>query len=269
MSIDEDRWINDFHGLELDPDYPYMGEERGNENGILFLAEYYLLKVIKGTFTDEDRHRFANIVEVLQAYSLNGHQIEGLYDRGASESFHARDTEHQQWLRLVSHDNLTAIAALSDLVDLPYAKHIAWHGLKNFFAYDNAYPESPRWFIRKKDGRKTTSLKLPHHWWYWLHVGGTIPKILSLTVFLPFALLYLFSGWRSCGGERGETSKKWLWLLKSECSYKNSWFIAFTRKIFKRRLRKVYGDDFLKEMAAIYYRNNRHPINILAQTTNL
>lgn len=138
--INEGLWINPFHGLELEPGI-IKPNWRGNENGILFLVEYYFLKHLKGELTQQDIDTFRAITERLQAYDLNQKQIPGLYDRGARESI----TIPPEQRRTISRDNLLAIGSFSYLCDLKYADDIYKHGMKNLWRFDNCYPEKPRW----------------------------------------------------------------------------------------------------------------------------
>jgi hypothetical protein len=137
--IDESLWINPFHGLELKPGFD--PSKRGNENGILFLCEYYFLKFKLGKLDAGDIAIFETITKRLQTYDLKQNQIKGLYDRGAGESI----TIPPEKRRTISRDNLLAIAAFSYKFDLPFNTDIYNHGMKNFWRFDNCYPENPRW----------------------------------------------------------------------------------------------------------------------------
>lgn len=137
--INEDLWINPYHGLELHPNF--KEGERGNENGILFLVEYYFLKALLGKLKLCDVAQFELIVNALQTYDSSGKQIPGLYDRGAGESL----TIPPEKRRTISRDNLLAIGSFSDYTDLKYADDIYKYGMKNSWRFDNVQPEDPRW----------------------------------------------------------------------------------------------------------------------------
>lgn len=137
--INESKWVNPYHGLELTPDF--VEGTRDNENGILFLVEYYFLKSLLGNLTSQDIKHFESIVESLQTYDLSGKQIPGLYDRGARESI----THTPQEVRTISRDNLLAIGSFSKFKNLKYANDIFNHGMKNQWRFDNQYPEKPSW----------------------------------------------------------------------------------------------------------------------------
>ena len=150
MEINEKEWISEFHGMELDPIAD--DSKRDNENGILFLAEYYYLKHLQGEMTHADIAKFQIITENIAARDKDGEKIRGLYDRGAGESL----WEDKEKIRTISHDNLTAIAGFSYLFrkdGLAYHKQIAAHGRKNLWRFDNVYPEKPRWarFMHPRD----------------------------------------------------------------------------------------------------------------------
>jgi hypothetical protein len=159
MDINEKEWISEFHGMELDPIAD--DSKRGNENGILFYSQFLYLKHIQGDLTHADIAKFQIITENLRSYDKDGKKIMGLYDRGAGESLWA-DKER---IRTISHDNLSAIAGFSYLFKdegLSEHKKVAAHGRKNFWRFDNVYPENPRW------GR----IMHPRDIIYWSYLAG-------------------------------------------------------------------------------------------------
>ena len=257
--INESRWINDSHGLELTPDI--NTGKRGNENGILFLAEYYLMKHLKGTLTTKDISRFSNIVKRLEAYDKNEEQIKGLYDRGAEESLIARKEGTQDTLRLVSHDNLTAIAAFSFLFDLPHGKEILSYGLNNFFRWDNAYPEKPRTIYRNSKGRLSTSLQIhPRDLAYWSLCGN------GGKLWLFFFPIFFFSQVVSCIPDISkETSGKVLMFLRMEGGSKKSKLIRFTKWVCYGILRHKYGKNWLGKTMKIYFHQKDHPNAVISK----
>ena len=104
---DEAKWISMYNGMELSPDA--LPDRRGNENGILFLAEFYMLKEMLGLLTEDDKSKFRDICIKLQSYRKVGEQVPGMFDRGAGESL----IHEGEALRTPSHDNMTAISAFS------------------------------------------------------------------------------------------------------------------------------------------------------------
>jgi len=137
--INESLWINPYHGMELDPGFE--DQKRGNENGILFLTEYYFLKSLLGSLDSGDRKIFETIVKSLQTYDSGQNRIPGLYDRGAGESL----TIPPENRRTISRDNLLAIASFSYKFGLGFNRDIYRYGMGHFWRFDNCYPESPRW----------------------------------------------------------------------------------------------------------------------------
>lgn len=155
--IDELRWINISHGMELHADI--NDGIRKNENGILFLCEYYFLKYELNQLTQADVETFRQIVENLRTYRSDGiNRYLGLYDRGSGESLIISKDK----LRTISHDNISAIVAFSDLFGLPYAKAVFEHGKANFWRFDNVYPEAPRW----------SRIMHPRDIIFWSRLGG-------------------------------------------------------------------------------------------------
>jgi hypothetical protein len=175
--LDKYKWISMYHGMELDP--IARNDWRGNENGILFLSEWLIFKHFNGELTHEDIEDFISIVEGLRTFDKDGKQIEGLYDRGAGESLRFRQEGRQDELRTISHDNLTAIACFSKLIGLDYHKDIFWHGLKNMWRFDNAYPEKPRW------GR----IQHPRDMIFWSYLGAPWYLKWIAILFLPLVVL--------------------------------------------------------------------------------
>src|ERR1051325_1950291 len=97
-------WVDDSHGLSLNEGpHPH----RDNENGVLFYLEYILLKEAQGQDISDDVAEFKHIVENIRTYDGDSTRLLGLYDRGAGESLNP----DKDSIRMISHDNLTAIAA--------------------------------------------------------------------------------------------------------------------------------------------------------------
>ncbi len=57
--------MNESHGMELNEDQ--FEFKRENENGILFLAQFYYLKHLQGELTHSDVSKFQIIVENITA----------------------------------------------------------------------------------------------------------------------------------------------------------------------------------------------------------
>jgi hypothetical protein len=140
--FNEESYIDPSCGLELDPDT--IPNQRQNENAILFLTLYYFLKQINSDLDYRDLDTYRQIIDNIRTYGDSGLQIAGLYDRGAGESLNS----NKDSIRTISHDNLTAIACFSKLMefyDFREHKDIKNHGEQSLWRFDNAYPGKPRW----------------------------------------------------------------------------------------------------------------------------
>lgn len=141
-----EKYYNPLHGLELNP-RPKMNftedDGRDNENGILFLVEYFFLNRIRidngnpsgdcyYTYTELDW----SIDIVIRNISVPGYP--GLYHRSYGKlKYHEVTGEIVD----ISHDNITAIACYSK----EEREKIIAHGKKYQWRFDNAQPENPRW----------------------------------------------------------------------------------------------------------------------------
>ena len=244
----ENAYINYNHGLELYPDI--NKGTRKNENGIVFLERYYILKFINGELTAEDISTFETITKALQSYDKEGNQIKGLYDRGAGESL----SIDKDLLRLISHDNITSIASFSFKHNLPFAKHIIKHALKNKFRFDNAYPENPRWIFKKSDKKWSSSFQWhPRDWAFWGLCGEK--NCLWYTFFIVFFISQIIT----CLTPYGETSGKLLMFDRLENTYKKSKLSRFTRFCCYSILRMRYGKNWIGKIMKIYFWQSNHP----------
>jgi len=245
------NFINKSHGMELEP-IPSFWQKRGNENGILFLVVYYLLKYEKDLLTEEDIHIFERIILFLQTWSEERNkQLPGLYDRGAFESypFHIF---YEKDRRKISHDNITAISRFSKLVGLPFSKDIAEFGLDNQFRFDNQNPDSPKW--------KNMQFH-PRDWFFWLYNGDWFTKSLSW-LFFP---IFFFANIISCMSPERETSGKQLMFVR--LFKQKNWLLRFNFWICNKILIKKYNTNkWLSKIVDIYYwQCEDNPIRILAK----
>lgn len=236
----EKEWISLYHGMELDPIAD--NTKRNNENGIYFLALYYMFKYKKGMLTEDNIKTFETICENIRTHLPNGEIVQGVFDRGQDESL----TEPAETRRSLSHDNLTGISNFSGLFGLKYAKEIAEHGLKNFFIYDNITPENQS--IKRFRGH-------PAYISNWLHNAGHKVKSLMLS---PFLLIHSMI---SCSSPKEETSGKLLTICRLYLWSEKSMVYKFIWNIVKKQLKKMYGDEYLSEICNIYFKNPDHPIH--------
>lgn len=252
MRIDESKWINPIHGMELEPFDDFMGK-RHNENGILFLAQYYILKHALGRLTDDDRNQFYRICTDLRTYRNDGiGRYDGLFDCGAGE------TESQvgrNSVRTISHDNVTAISRFSILGNLLFHKLIAEHLIESKFILDNVQPWEPRLLYKTSKGRWTSRLQHPRDWHYWLYNGGY--KALSALFYPVFSAANIVS----CFGN--ETSGKML--MFTRLFNRKEWHYKILYKICSKILTIKYGKNWLSAITAIYYhQRENNPIRVLA-----
>ena len=110
-------WFDKFGFLHEKPQ-PYQ-----SENGILFTVEYWLLKIIKGKVDLKNPKKFKSYQKI-----ANDLIVQLIDDKG---NFHSKPKEVGDWHDgdHFSHDNMTAVVAISYLLDLKYKKS----GLKNIF----------------------------------------------------------------------------------------------------------------------------------------
>jgi hypothetical protein len=242
------NFLNKSHGLELFPINSTF-ECRKNENGILFLVIYFLLKKNKNALTTNDIALFNEIVKNITTYDKDGKQIPGLYDRGMGESLlgHEWYVEPEQ-RRTISHDNLTAISAFSKLCCLPFAKDIAIHAIQYQFRFDNCYPGWQR-FI-------PTMQFHPRDWFYWLYNGFWFSRLISY----PFFPIFFFANIITCMSPLYYTSGKWLMFVRLEVGQHYSFLMKINYNICKWILRKKFGKDWLHKIANVYHHCGKHPI---------
>ena len=252
--LDYSRFLSMYHGLELEPGIAEY-DKRHNENGILYFTQVIKLKQALGVLEEEDIFIFNQICDRLRTYKSDGSRCEGLFDRGGAES---ADINNRNF-RTLSHDNLTAISAFSEIHNEKRAIEIAKHGIKNFMIYDNVSPENPRLLYKDpRNGKLKTRLQHPRDWFFWLHNAGGIYSLLSF-LFLP---IFFFANIISCGTEYEETSGKLMAFTRlfgsNKLIYKINWFFC------KRRLEKTYGKKYLTKITEIYYKHPEHPVRVLA-----
>jgi hypothetical protein len=257
------QYITKYHGMELDP--VAQPDRRHNENGILFLVEYFILKYIHKTLCQEDINLFNEICINLTCFDEDGAKAPGVYDRGMEESLRIPRDQ----LRLISHDNLTAISCFARFAEeLGYKtidhRLIAQHGKKWQMRFDNAYPTHPRWLFKEFHTglwRGTACMWHPRDIFCWLVNGG------SKLAWILFPL-FMLSNIISCSN--AGTSGKWLSFVRLECGSKWSKLMWLNKKICYWILRRKYGKTFMDEIAKIYfYQSYDSPIRTLARNIEL
>lgn len=283
--IDESKWIDYSHGMEL-----HLDEEpnsRQNENGILFLSEYYMNKYLNGKMTAEDVSTFETITKSLQSYDEDGNQVKGLYDRGAGESLNKSKEE----LRTISHDNLTAIAAFSYKHNLEFHKDIYEHGISHWWRFDNV-PGSNRiartmlprdiiywgrlnkkcwgyillWWLcleqifscwKKYKVRPTMKERLKNGWFF-----GKKLKEEKVGNDIHITYRKRFSKEEYTIRHILHTDGKLLTFLRVYSLAKDSWTMRMCGRICGWILKKRFGKDYFHKIFTIYFRDLNHPNNI-------
>lgn len=245
------RWHNPNCGFELDPD-KNIGPAQTSENGILFHSIFLmLLDILQLSYTETS---FADDMFFSDVSRLET-DVPGVFDRGAGDS----DLIPYQNRNENSQDNYLAICC-----GLAYSRHnyreliiresIANHGLKHLFIYNNV---KPRISLPMNPGNWSVFLAAAeeHNFLTWL--------------FLPFFIINFFitnfivSGWESFRGKPQSTSNKQLYLMVLYTLRKKPQF-KFLYNIFVRRMRKLFGENFVEELFKIYYNNPNHPNRLYA-----
>jgi len=227
-----DRYYNPVHGLELEPDINTAN--RNNENGILFLVEYLLMK---NPIEPSDEDKFKKVVKNIQLEP-------GLYDRGQLDSVTAAITGVEK--RTISHDNISAIAAGSYYLGTHHAADIAVYGLRHCFSYNNL----------RKGFRAPMN---PGNWSIWLALGKVAPILQVL--FFP---LYLINFIITTNKAKEHTSGKLLYFVELFPLRKHTVWGALYRMLI-HRLRLMYGEHPLEELTKIYFKDEQHPVRIVAK----
>lgn len=226
-----EEYLNFDHGLELSKGNTQG--RRGNENGILFYCEYLILKEMSGQELDNsDLLTFTKIMEGLTVEK-------GLYDRGKSD----KDVENPK--RTLSHDNISAIASASKMLNTNHAKDIAKYGLKHLFVYNN----------------NQTGFRLPMNpanYTMWLALANI--SVFLQIIFLPFFLINFII---TMSKPKENTSSKLLYLVELYPLRYTMYGVIF--KLYLFLLERQYGEDYFREIFAIYFKDYDHPINKLAR----
>lgn len=249
-------WVDESHGLSLD-EGPHA--HRDNENGVLFYLEYILLMEAHGLDITDDVREFRIIVEKLRTHAAplpddglpftRDIRIKGLYDRGADESMN----KDKLSIRVISHDNLTAIAAFDARYGVgDEAGYIVEHGLRNFLRYDNAYPDKPRW----------NTIQWPTDWAFWsLSSNKLYLKVLSSGWLPLFAIRCILSNMSAAD----DTSGKLLNFVRFASHRDKSLPMKLLWKLYKWQMKRMYGDDWLHSLMCIYFHNPNHPLRNLSE----
>ncbi len=245
-------WIDDRYGLSLTAG-PHA--TRDNSNGVLFYLEYILLKEAQGQDVSEDIAEFKKIVQAIRSYDPNNtsQQLEGMYDRGAGESLNPNKDD----IELISHDNLTAIAAFdSRYGDGEQAAAIAKWGVTHGLLFDNAYPHKPR----------LKTIQWPTDWVFWALCSDKWYWKVPATILSPlFFLRSLIDNF----GSATSTSGKLLNFVRFATHRDKSLPMKIMWKLCVLMWRHQYGDNWCNAIMAIYFQDPANPLHALSNNVKL
>ncbi len=269
--IDEKAWIDLNHGMNLNPNQ----KTRDNENGILFLVEYFYLKeMFLNHASPKNIETFKFITERIQTFKNETEQIKGLYDRAHKESLWPKEK-----IRTISHDNLTAIVSFSYHNNLEFHKDVYNHMWNTGARFDNVYPETPR----------IERTQHPRDIIYWARLGG--PFLVRMLAFMLMPLVYLdafISCW-SAKEDRPQLITRILFYLKTgeKMPIMHSFFptsgklLVFVRLFALKKKKdptawltwqicqgiiKCRHGKSINDIFKIYFTNENHPIRQLSES---
>lgn len=212
--------------------------DQTTENGQLFLAEYIILRDSQGFGNFNDR-----LNSIFDAQLFNSKVKTGLYNRNPELT-----------TRTMSHDNLSGIFSWSKLTKTNHRFEIWKYLLKHLGTYDNT-----------KNTSKQLSRFLPFNpsnFFIW----GLCAESNIYVLFLPFYILNLLLTLKK---PLNDTSGKILTFIELYV-HKDHWLVKHLYKHFEKKMKKQYGENYLKELFSIYFGNNSvdFPINKLLGINN-
>jgi hypothetical protein len=162
-----------------------------------------------------------------------------------------------------SHDNLSARASFGLLYNKDVTIEVFRGGLKSFFTYNNIKPRfrppvnpSNIFYyayaaIHANRQRKTMTI-----------FEQTMAYFLSF-IFFPIFLANVIITSRKAPSETSSKQLVWVEAFPFLFNRKFSIIGAVYRYIFEPAMKKQYGEDYLKEIFAIYYTNPDHITNLV------
>ncbi len=239
-------WIDSRYGMSLTPG-PHATPD--NMNGVLFYIEYILMKEAAGQDVSVDVAEFKLIIENIRTYAADGSRIPGLYDRFQGDSQNPNKTD----VNLISHDNMTAIAAFSARYGSPQEglDLVVW-GLKHFDLYDNVYPASPR----------LVTIQWPTDWAFW---AMTSKKWYLIPLWLPWMPLWVLRCFISDLTSASNTSEKLLNFVQFAAYRDKSLPMKILWKLFAFNMKLQYGSNWINQLMTIYFADPTHPNNVISQ----
>jgi hypothetical protein len=140
---------------------------------------------------------------------------------------------------------------MSYAFNLPSAKHIVKHAIKNKLRFDNVYPDKPRW---------SRIMAHPRDWFFWGQCAGGIYSLITLP-FMP--IFYAASVYTAKYGSG--FSGTLLLYMRLELTYrKSSIFFKIREKCYKI-LENRHGKDWLKIAMKDYFKSVDHPNRLILE----
>lgn len=193
------------------------------ENGGLFLAHYFTLKLILGVpILDEEKKIFLQKMD-------NAKVSEGLY---------RRSKHHTE--RTVSHDEISGMLISSHVLKTDHGNSILNYLETNFLNY-------PATGVNK--------FYQPSNYYMW----GLLTKRKWTGVLFP---LYLTSMMISIGKPKDQTSSKLIYFVELYNVRNLTSFTKLLWKLFVTNMKNQYGECWVKELFAIYFHTEDadHPL---------
>jgi len=203
-----------------------------NDNGIYYLAIYYLLRVLKGDwFTLDERLEVGSAIERLR-------KSDGLFLRHAGDE------------RTDAQDNYLGICILSVLFNFPFAKEILDYGSKHGFNYDHT----------GKGG--ATTMRQGGEICFYRVCCGYAPPVWEWVWFLSGVLVNAFT---KQSNMPSDAQLAWARLeLVNRMRITGLFGLSFTfvRWIWRLRAKKRFGSIY--QIFHRFYLDSEHPIRALA-----
>jgi len=188
----------------------------GTENGGLFLAHYFVLRLMLGMPMDP------TAIDTYYSKMYNAYVAPGLYRRSKNHTD-----------RTVSHDEITGFMVGSEILRSYHRDTIWKHLISNHMSYN---------------ATGTFKAYNPADYYPWALIAGS-----SLApIYAPFYFANLMI---SSNKPKEETSSKLIYLTELYVIKDKSAYANFLWKYFSWRMEKMYGKGWVGELYAIYFKN--------------
>lgn len=194
-----------------------------SENAGLFLAHYFVLKLILGE-------------PILEHEKLIF--LEKMANAKVSEGLYRRSKHHTQ--RTVSHDEITGMLISSKLLKTDHGDKIMTYLEKNFLNYPAT--GVPKFYQ-------------PSNFYMW----GLLSSRKWTSIFYPF---YMASFFLSIKKPKSETSSKLIYFIELYTTKDFSFGTRFLWSFFVEEMKKQYGEDWIKELFEIYFNGEQEDFPI-------